>query len=363
MKAHLGYYAHHHGSGHLRRAEQVLERCQTPSTLLTSSELASDLRTRRLALDVDGHPGDGHLDEGRLPHHQPLPSILHYAPIGHHGLRARTAALTRWFAQADPAALVVDVSVEVTLLARIAGVSPIVVRQHGQRDDPAHRAAYESAAFLLAFWPSWAEDPTVSREVRDRTIHIGALSRLAGRQIDRDRACELAGLDPSQQHVIVVRGFGGDAWDEQQLLEAAHATPDHRWTVIGPPISHDPRNARHLDVRGVIDDPVAFFSAADVVVTHGGQNAVADAAALGARLVLIPQPRPFNEQVHLTQVLADNACAVVLPAWPRAQDWPTVLDATHDLDRVRLASLVEGGAERAAQELDRFVAQTLAGRG
>lgn len=354
MSRHLGYYAHHHGSGHVRRAEQVLARCRTPHTLLTSSDRAAGPGVVKLPLDVGGPSIE-----------RPLPAFLHHAPVGHRGLRERTATLANWFDQADPAALVVDVSVEVTLMARLAGVLPVVVRQHGDRTDAAHRAAYDAAGAVLAFWPPWAEDPTAPDELRDRTCYLGATSRLEGRVLPRDVACVRAGLDPNRRHVVVLRGFGGDNFERDRLVEAARATPDHRWTALGGPLGPERAGGtgrRWLDERGMVDDPVALLSAADVIVTHGGQNAVADAAAVGARLVVVPQRRPYGEQVHLGGVLAATACAVVRASWPAGTDWAGVLAAADDTDRGRLRSYVSDGAGAAARLLD-CLADELGGDG
>ncbi len=341
MSVHLGYYAHHHGSGHVRRAEQVLARCRTSHTLLTSSELADGPDVIRLPLDARGRSTE-----------RPLPAVLHHAPIGHRGLRERTATIAAWLDRADPAVLVVDVSVEVTLLARLAGVLPVVVRQHGDRNDPAHRAAYDAAGAVIAFWPAWAEDPSASDELRDRTCYLGATARLEGRALPREVACERAELDPSQRQVVVLQGFGGAGFTRDRLVEAAQATPDHRWTVLGGPLG--PAGGlgaghRWLDERGVVDDPVALLSAADVIVSQGGQNAISDAAAVGARLVVLPQPRPFDEQVHLAEILAAQGCAVVRSSWPYGEQWPGVLAAADELDRGRLRSYVTDGAATAAR--------------
>jgi hypothetical protein len=346
VRCHLGYYAHHHGAGHLRRADQVLAACRTPGTILTSSDHAVGDGVVRLPLDVGGPSAV-----------RRLPSLLHHAPVGHRGLRARTAALATFLDVADPALLVVDVSVEVTLLARLAGVLPVVVRQHGARVDPPHRAAYEAAGQLLAFWPPWAEDPTAPAEVRDRTVHVGGASRLEGRAMPRETACLAAGLDPDARHVIVLRGFGGTGPSLADLEAAARATPDHRWTVLGR--SGPPDRRTRVDLRGVVTDPLPFLSAADVVVTHAGQNAVSDAAAVGARVVVVPESRPFDEQHHLAAVLAAAGCAVVRPTWPTATDWPAVLLAAGETDTDRLRSYVAGGAARAAEVLDALVDELL----
>ena len=71
--------------------------------------------------------GDGEADR---------PLAFHYAPLGHPGVRDRMAAIARWAAEADPALLVVDVSVEVALLARLLAVPTIVAAARRPSDGP-----------------------------------------------------------------------------------------------------------------------------------------------------------------------------------------------------------------------------------
>ncbi|WP_204327890.1 hypothetical protein, partial [Proteus mirabilis] len=70
------------------------------------------------------------------------PLALHYAPLNHPGLRARTARIAAWAARTNPALLVVDVSVEVALFARLLSLPTLVVRLAGRRDDPPHLEAF-----------------------------------------------------------------------------------------------------------------------------------------------------------------------------------------------------------------------------
>src|SRR3712207_8569721 len=58
------------------------------------------------------------------------------------------------FRSARPDVLVVDVSVEVALLARLLGVPVVLVAQRGRRDDDPHRRAYAAAAAVAAPWRS-----------------------------------------------------------------------------------------------------------------------------------------------------------------------------------------------------------------
>ena len=64
------------------------------------------------------------------------------------GLLRRGAAVVRWVERHRPSLVVVDVSVEVTLLVRLLGVPVVVVAMQGDRHDRAHRTAYDAATAL-----------------------------------------------------------------------------------------------------------------------------------------------------------------------------------------------------------------------
>ena len=72
------------------------------------------------------------------------------------------------------------------------------------------------------------------------------------------------------------------------------------------------------------------LAAADVVVTHGGQNAVAEVAAARRPAVVVAQPRPFDEQVATAGAVDRLGAAVGLAAWPHAAAWPGLLEQALD---------------------------------
>jgi hypothetical protein len=372
VRPHLGYYVHHQGRGHLHRAAAVLAHLATPCTVATSAPdrraLGDAVEVLSLPLDVPDGPAEVRAAATAAV---PLPPVLHHAPIGVAGLRTRVARLASWFDACDPAAVVVDVSVEVTLLARLSGVAPVVVRQHGDRSDPPHRAAYAAAAGLLAPWPVELEDPTAPQEVRDRTWYVGGFSRFDGRTLPRAVARRQLGLERDRPTVVVLEGTGGTATDPARIDAAAASTPGWRWLVLGAgdqaardPAARDQGEQR----RRWVEDPFPWLRAADVVVTHAGHNAVMEAdaararlmeaAAARARLVVVPAPRPRHEQQHKAGCLAELGAAVVVPTWPDPAAWPGVLARAEGLDPAVLGALVDGGgARRAAAHLDGLVAR------
>lgn len=340
----IGWYAHHHGQGHLSRAVAVAR--HLPEVTVFSSRPGPDVES--LPLDVDA-PASAWAAA------QPCPSHLHYAPLKVEGLRRRMGTIARWVDEHDPDAFVVDVSTEVAMFVRLMGVPTVVVRQHGQRWDTPHAMAYEGAALLLAPYPEWLEDEWVCEDLRSRTCYTGGFSRFDGRTPDREASREHLGWDPEEPVVVVMPGAGGrTGWPVE---EAAAALPDHRFVVLGDLVGHD----RVQDV-GWVEDPWAWLCAADLVVTHAGHNAVMEAAAARRPLLVIPQDRPFDEQGHKARALREHGVCLVAEEWPAAAEWPRLVAQAAEMDLQPLAALVDGrGAARAATALARLAAKA-AGR-
>jgi glycosyl transferase family 28 len=225
----------------------------------------------------------------------------------------------------------VDVSVEVAVLARTMGVPVVVVAMRGDRLDPAHTLGYDLADALLAPWPATLPEPDWPRRWRDKTRHVGGFSRYDG----RDRAAT------RPRRVAVLLGAGGTD-DTMDLDAAVTATPDWTWDVLG--------------ARGRWDtDPWPTLCAAEVVVTHAGQNAVAEVAAARRPAIVVPQDRPFGEQAATAAALHRGGLAVVRSSWPRPTEWAGCLTAARDRDGSAWATWAPGdGARRAADVIEEF---------
>nr|WP_255521244.1 glycosyltransferase [Frigoribacterium sp. VKM Ac-1396] len=100
------------------------------------------------------------------------------------------------------------------------------------------------------------------------------------------------------------------------------------------------------------------MATAEVIVTWAGQNTVADLAALGARAVVVPQTRPFDEQLTTAHALDRAGLAVVATSWPADDEWPALIERARGLRPDWSAWQVEGAAARAAT-----VVAEVAGRG
>jgi len=340
----IGYYVHHHGAGHVTRALAIAAALPGPLTLFGSRLPESvDLPQVELChLPVDVAPGI----TGEAF------ACLHYAPLGVEGLRERMGLLVDWFRRAWPCLLVVDVSVEVALLARLCGVPTIYLRQRGSRFDAAHELAYATASRLLAPYPKTLEEPDTPDAWRAKTCYAGSLSRYAGRTAAAQR---------ESRTVTVIAGHGGTAFSRARLATAARACPEWHWTVLGPVVEDAAPAPANLSFAGSVANPAAWLARAEVVVGSAGDSLVAELADLRCRFVCLPEARPFDEQLSTGRLLAAQGLAITCDSWPAEGDWPGLLAAARQLDPQRWALVSDGeGARRAAACIQAVAREVLA---
>lgn len=324
----IGYYVHHHGSGHLHRAQSVAKAWGSEITGLSTLPRPTGWPGEWVQLADDASAGD-HGDVTAHGH-------LHWAPLGHPGLSRRMARLASWLDAARPRLLVSDHSVEVTLLARLHGVRVVGVVLPGRRSDPTHLLGYGVCDALVAMWPDEARMRTgLPSELRSRLRCLGGMSRFAPVTSDDER-------NRSPQ-VAVLWGRGGDGPPLREIATAREQTPGWTWTVLGG--------------ESWVEDPFAVLRSADVVLTHAGQNAIAETAAARRPAIVVPQPRPFDEQSQMGQALTDEGWpAVVFSSLP-ARGWPELLERVRALDGQRWAPWCDG---RAAERFVRVLREVAA---
>jgi UDP-N-acetylglucosamine--N-acetylmuramyl-(pentapeptide) pyrophosphoryl-undecaprenol N-acetylglucosamine transferase len=326
----IGYYVHHRGRGHLERMLAIAAQLTTPITALSSMTPPDD------APPWVELPADDLGSEFTEP---TANGTLHWVPRHHEGLRARMALIAEWIAHARPALVVVDVSVEVATLCRLMGVPTVVVAMRGDRTDRAHRTAYDSAHALVAPWASPFAEPDWPFAWYDKTFHAGAISRFGELTPPAQRA--------GARRVLVLWGSGGEDDPTPRFRAAEAATRGWSWRFAGGSPAHqvDKAEVWHL------------LCWADVVITHGGQNAIAEVAAARVPAIVIADDRPHGEQ-HATVSMLDRAgVAVGLRAWPEPDRWPALLEQ----------ALNTGGGQweqwapvNAAQDAAQFLSRTAA---
>ncbi|MFF3225606.1 glycosyltransferase [Nocardia suismassiliense] len=324
----IGYYIHHHGAGHLIRAQSICTELDTPVTALTSLPIEDDPAFDRVvALPADNTASTA-TDATAF-------GALHWVPKADAGLRDRMAEIARWIATEKPEALVVDVSVEVALLARLHGVPVLTMVLPGTRTDAPHELVHRIADGLIAAWPRALYEPRWLRAYTHKTHYIGGISRYAGRS-------------PLPRHggagrptVLVLAGAGGSSFTPAMIHACAGRHPQYRWRTAG--------------IDDWVDDLWPRLCAADVVISHAGQGTVADIAAAGKSAILIPADRPFGEQHDTATALAEAGMAVAVEACPAVDEWPELIEAARRLDTGRWRRWDTcGAAGRAAAVIGRI---------
>ncbi len=326
----LGYYVHHVGRGHVRRATTLAAELRHRLGCRVTG-LSSLPRPERWPGPWVRLPPD---DTGPAPQDPTAGGRLHWTPLHDPGVRERARALSNWFAEARPALVVVDVSVETALLARLHGVPVVSVVLPGDRHDPAHQLGFDVAQSLVGFWPAGTTTPIFSAAggTAERVRAVGGMSAVASPRVGSVRA----------RTVVALSGLGGQAWTDDELDEAQAASPGWEWTRLGP--------------GRWVDDPGEALASAEVVVAHAGQNAVADVAAVRRPLIVVPAGRPHDEQAATGRALASGGWPAIVLTSLGAADWPDVLDRAAGMPGEQWAGWVDGrAAERFTDEVGRVL--------
>lgn len=322
----IGYYVHHHGRGHLSRA-LAISRHLTEDVVFFSSaprphELGPAVDWVQLPFDLPS--GDG------SPEDPTANGRLHWVPLRVDGLAARSAVLVNAMTTLRPRRMVVDVSVEVALLCRLVGIPVTVMAMPGERGDVVHGLGYDIAEQIVAPWSSDVYRPDWLARHDARTHYVGVISRFEGAP-----PAPRSSVRPSTG--LLLAGAGGSAAPCDALDQLRRGAPDHHWVAAGGD-------------AGWVDDLWPLLRSADVVVTHAGQSAIADVATARVPAVVIPEQRPFGEQHATAAALADAGVVATAPAWPRPDEWASLLCAARagseagGWERLR----GEGAAARAA---------------
>ncbi len=330
----IGWYIHHVGRGHLHRAAAVARHVGDEVTGLSSLPRPTGWSGPWVQLPRDDETADDPTAGGQL----------HWAPLHDAGLRTRMAILSTWIRDQDPTLVVADVSVEIALLVRLHGVPVVSVVLPGDRSDPAHVLGYRVSDALVATWPPEARDLVVGlpADVASRITCVGGLSRF--------EVSTAAARARGPARVTVMAGAGGTATTPALLAAARRQAPAWRWEVLAPP-----------PLGTWAEDPSRVLSDSDVVVTHAGQNAIAEVATARRPALVVPEDRPHHEQDATARELADERWpAIVLPSWPTS-GWSELLDAASAHDGAAWSAWCDGGAAaRFAEVVQRTVARVSA---
>jgi len=179
----------------------------------------------------------------------------------------------------------------------------------------------------------------VLHQLGSRVVYVGGISRFEGR----------TAASATKTGVLFLGGGGGGMGDPalttSLLNTAAASSPETTWAALGV------ESSAMFHGEPWVEDPWPYLSTAEIVVSWAGQNSIADLAASGARAIVIPQERPFGEQVATGLSLQRTGLATVVPAWPTASDWPGLLRLARTSTPRWTQWQIDGAARRAADAI------------
>ena len=310
MKPTIFYFVHAHGNGHratFNLLYPALSIFFKVIAITTNSEITEYLHNKH---DVDVLELPPKYPAGyEIPAHtfSKAFEVTPYAiePAG------RAKALAESIERYKPKAFYCDGVPELAIMVRGMGVPVVLVHLPGNvMNDPTQVFAHELADHIVAHFPSSLEQ--ANYQFAAKTYYSGYMSQYAGRELKRSNRSAI-------NNVTVLLGY--DNYDVSVLKNITN-DQDTQFTIIGNKLEYD------LDKNCILLGPVKDVSEAivgDVVISAAGQNTIAELLSLNKRLVLLPEPRPYDEQgVHAT-VLANQHVALLAEETFSAEQWKNVL--------------------------------------
>ncbi len=343
----LGYYAHHHGSGHCRQIDKLAALLPTEARqqLTVFTSLTSDTYTfaaideaQVVRLPAEDERADDVL-AGRAGQNW-QPASLHYSPVGNSDIQQRSHKILDTIYQRRIDLMIIDVSVEVAMLCRAVSVPYLYVRLPGIRDDVPHLNAFAGALALLAPYPrtlesamtlDWLAKKTlyldfINTEQRDAQTYQVFIKHLMQLTTD-EKALSLMLNDKDKDTptiVTVIKGYGGHQAIDAKLPELRQLLP-HAFIISLGPIDEDKRH--YVDIAVDVSDVTPFIEHSDYLLMACGLNAVAQACDYATPLVVLPDDRPHQEQEVMAEALIIQGRAL---SWQQFKDL-MIASVTHKL--------------------------------
>lgn len=343
----LGYYAHHHGSGHCRQIDKLAALLPTEARqqLTVFTSVTSDAymfaaidEAQVVRLPAEDERADDVL-AGRAGQYW-QPASLHYSPVGNSDIQQRSHKILDTIYQRRIDLMIIDVSVEVAMLCRAASVPYLYVRLPGLRDDEPHLNAFAGALALLTPYPRTLESTKTPEWISQKTLYLDFINtqqrdaqtyqdfiKHLMQLITDKKALSLMLNDKDKDTptiVSVIKGYGGHQAIDATLPELRQLLP-YAFIISLGPIDEDKRH--YVDIAVDVSDVTPFIEHSDYLLMACGLNAVAQAYDYATPLVVLPDDRPHQEQEVMAEALIAQGRAF---SWQQFKDL-MIASVTHKL--------------------------------
>lgn len=335
LKPVLLYYVHHHGSGHrntfkllapeLLRTFNIVVITQDPSKMDLNPEWNDTILLE--ALPSKFTDADASFVHTFSRAFEGIPTSLQPAKRSH--------ALSQIILRHQPSVFFCDGSPELAIMARSMGLKVCYTRLPGDIEkDPTQSFALQVAAKVVALFPGAVESPTYA--FKKSTEYLGYWSKYDKKTLRQK---------PSTNDVAVV--LGNDNMSEQ-VLQLITSDTSRRFHIIGNKNEYDIGD--HCVQHGRVDD-VARYLHGSIVISAGGLNTIAELLSLDKKLIILPEPRPYDEQLRHAEQLHVHGLALLASEKFSAKEWSNILRQAEDLPTINKRKLFANSASRKLREI------------
>jgi hypothetical protein len=310
IKSTIFYFVHAHGNGHRATFNLLYPAMSLFFKIIavtTNKEITQYLRGKH---DVEVLELPPKYPAGYVPPEHTFSKAFEVTPYVTEAAE-RAKALAEAIARYQPKAFYCDGVPELAIMVRGMGVPVVLVHLPGNiMSDPTQVFAHELADHIVAHFPASLEQRNY--QFADKTYYSEYLSQYAGLLLK-------PGSMADSHQVTVLLGY--DNYD-LSVLKSMTEDQHTQFTIIGNRRDYDlGKNCRLLgrvtDIRTAI--------VGDIVISAAGQNTIAELLSLGKRLILLPEPRPYDEQVVHANVLAEQQVALSAQDNFSAEQWKSLI--------------------------------------
>ncbi|KQS36276.1 glycosyltransferase [Pedobacter sp. Leaf194] len=311
MKPVLFYYVHAHGKGH--RATFSILYAELSAffevvAVTTNSEITKYIQHHFGAKVVElpkKYPADFTIPEHTFSKpFEVTPYALEPA------LRAKS--LAEALARYQPKAFYCDGSPELAIMVRGMGVPVVLVHLHGNcMSDPTQVFAHQLSDRIIAHFPVGMEQSDY--RFGAKTFYSGYISKYAVSHAEHSTLTD-------NNNVTIVLGY--ENYDES-VLQNITRDKNLTYTIIGDKRAYN--LGKNCRLYGQVKD-IAGFVHGKIVICAAGQNTIAELLSLGKRLILLPEPRPYDEQAIHAAVLARNNVVLLANEAFSSDQWRNIIE-------------------------------------
>lgn len=333
------YFVHAHGNGH--RATFNLLYCEFSVffkviAISTNSEVTKYLKEKHNVEVLELPPK--YPEDFEIPEHT-FSKAFEATPYFFEAA-SRAKAFAEAILKFRPKVLYCDGVPELAIVARAMGLPVVLVHLHGNiMQDPTQIFAHELADHIVAHFPEVVEQKDFP--FASKTFYSGYLSKYSETK-PKEKT--------ENQHVTVLLGY--DNYDEK-IIRNVTADQNIQFTIIGNKIDYNLRE-NCLQLGRVTDISAAIKG--KTVISAAGQNTVAELLSLKKNLILLPEPRPYDEQVIHAKMLAEKSIALLADENFTVSQWSEILRKAQNIDVLKENLVNTNGPKEIAKKMKKWYA-------